>query len=44
VEGFCEHSNEPWGSIKVWEVLEYIYNWRLLKKDSVLAAEVAAGR
>jgi hypothetical protein len=22
VEGFCEHGNEPSGSIKYWEVLE----------------------
>jgi hypothetical protein len=22
VEGFCEHGNEPSGSIKCWEVLE----------------------
>jgi hypothetical protein len=22
VEGFCEHGNEPPGSIKCWEVLE----------------------
>jgi hypothetical protein len=32
VEGSCEHGNEPSGSIKRWEVLEQLYNWRLLKK------------
>jgi hypothetical protein len=25
---------EPSGSIKCWEVLEYLQNWRLLKKGS----------
>jgi hypothetical protein len=34
VEGSCEHGNEPSGSIKCWEVLEQMHNWRLLKKDS----------
>jgi hypothetical protein len=32
VEGSCEHCNEPPGSIKCWEVLEGLHNWRLLKK------------
>jgi hypothetical protein len=31
VEGSCEHSNEPLGSINWWEVLEYLHNWQLLK-------------
>jgi hypothetical protein len=22
VEGSCEHGNEPWGSIKIWEFLK----------------------
>jgi hypothetical protein len=35
VEGSCEHGNEPSGSIKCWEVLESLDNWRLLKKASV---------
>jgi hypothetical protein len=30
----CEHGNEPSGSIKCWEILERLQNWRLLKKDS----------
>jgi hypothetical protein len=34
VEGCCEHGNEPSGSIKCWEVLEWLHNWRLLKKSS----------
>jgi hypothetical protein len=34
VEGSCEHGNEPSGSIKCWEVLEYVHNWQLLKKGS----------
>jgi hypothetical protein len=25
---------EPSGSIKAWEVLEWLHNWRLLKKGS----------
>jgi hypothetical protein len=35
VEGSCEHGNEPSGSIKCWEVLEWLHNWWLLKKGSV---------
>jgi hypothetical protein len=31
VEGSCEHGND---SIKCWEILEWLRNWRLLKKDS----------
>jgi hypothetical protein len=31
VEGPCEHGNEPSGSIKCWEILEWLSNWRLLK-------------
>jgi hypothetical protein len=34
VEGSCEHSNEPLGSIKCWEILEYLYNWWRLKNGS----------
>jgi hypothetical protein len=30
----CEHNNEPSGSIRCWEVLEWLHNWRLLKKGS----------
>jgi hypothetical protein len=35
VEGSCEHGNEPSGSIKCWEVLEWLHNCQLLKKGSV---------
>jgi hypothetical protein len=34
VEGPCEHGNEPSGSIKCWEILEWLCNWQLLKKGS----------
>jgi hypothetical protein len=31
VEGSCERCNEPSGSIKWWEVLEWLQNWPALK-------------
>jgi hypothetical protein len=31
---FCEHDNEPSGSIKCCEILEYLRNWMFLKKGS----------
>jgi hypothetical protein len=34
VEGSCEGGNEPSGSIKRWEVLEWLHNLLLLKKGS----------
>jgi hypothetical protein len=34
VEGSFERGNEPSGYIKFWEVLEYLNNWWLLKKES----------
>jgi hypothetical protein len=34
VEGSCEHGNEPSGSIKFWEFLEWLHNWQLLMKSS----------
>jgi hypothetical protein len=34
VEGSCEHGNEPSGSIKRWEFIEWLHNWQLLKEDS----------
>jgi hypothetical protein len=34
--GSYEHGNEPSGSIKLWEIVECLNDWRLLKKDSVL--------
>jgi hypothetical protein len=33
VGGSCEHGNEPSGSIKCWEILEYLSDWRLLMKN-----------
>jgi hypothetical protein len=32
--GSCERGNEPSGSIKCWEVPEWLHNWQLLKKGS----------
>jgi hypothetical protein len=32
--GTSEQGNELSGSIKCWEVLEWLHNWRLLKKGS----------
>jgi hypothetical protein len=34
VQGSSEHSYEPSGSIKCWEVLEYLHNWQFLKRCS----------
>jgi hypothetical protein len=31
----CEHGTELSGSIKCWEVLDWLRNWRLLRKGSV---------
>jgi hypothetical protein len=31
--GSCEHGNEPSGSIKCWEVLEWLHDW-FFKKGS----------
>jgi hypothetical protein len=28
---FCEHGNEPPGSITYWENLQWLRNWRLLQ-------------
>jgi hypothetical protein len=33
-DGTCEHSDEPLGSIKFWDILEQLRNLRLLKKCS----------
>jgi hypothetical protein len=38
VEGSCEHGNETSGSIKCWEVLEWLHNWQLLKSKFVVDA------
>jgi hypothetical protein len=35
----CKHGNEPSGSLKYWELLEWLHNWRLLKEGS--AAQVS---
>jgi hypothetical protein len=34
VEGSCEYSIEPSGSMKYWEVLEWLPNYWVLKKGS----------
>jgi hypothetical protein len=34
VEGSCEHGDKTSGSIKFWEVLEWLHNWRILEKGS----------
>jgi hypothetical protein len=34
VEGACKHGNEPSGSIKCLEILQWLSDWRLLMKDS----------
>jgi hypothetical protein len=34
VEGSCEYGNELSGSIKCWEILEWVSDWWVLKKDS----------
>jgi hypothetical protein len=34
MEGSCEHGNKPSGSVKFWEILEQLSDWRLLKRDS----------
>jgi hypothetical protein len=35
-ESSCENGNERSGSIKCWEVLEWLHNCQLLKKGSAL--------
>jgi hypothetical protein len=32
--GHREHGDEPSGSVKCWEVLEWLHNWQLLRKGS----------
>jgi hypothetical protein len=27
VESSCEYCNEPCGSIKCWEIVEWLHNW-----------------
>jgi hypothetical protein len=33
-QGSCERDSELSGSIKLWEVLDWLHNWQLLKKGS----------
>jgi hypothetical protein len=33
-QGSCEHGNEPSGSIKCSEFLEWLHSWQLLKRGS----------
>jgi hypothetical protein len=37
--GFCEHGNEPSGSIKGVEFLDYLSDYQLLKKGSAPCRE-----
>jgi hypothetical protein len=34
VEGSCEHGDEPSGSLKCWEVPDWLDNLQLLRKGS----------
>jgi hypothetical protein len=34
VEVFCEHGDEPSGSLKFWEFSEWLHNWQILRKGS----------
>jgi hypothetical protein len=43
VEGSCEHGIETSGTIKCWEVLEGLHNWRLLKQVSGPYGMVSTG-
>jgi hypothetical protein len=35
VEGSCEHGNKPLGSIKCWEIFEWLSDWRFRKNGSI---------
>jgi hypothetical protein len=35
LESPCESGNEPFDSVKYWEILEWLNNWWLLQKGSV---------
>jgi hypothetical protein len=41
VVGFCEHGNELSGSIICWEILEWLIDWRLIKKSPVPWCNIA---
>jgi hypothetical protein len=34
VEGSYDYDNKLLGSVKCWEILEQLHNWRLLEKGS----------
>jgi hypothetical protein len=42
VEGPCEHGNEPSGSIKCWDLFEWLNNWLLLKKGSAPRSQLTS--
>jgi hypothetical protein len=42
VEGFYEHGNELLGSIKCWDILEWLIDWRLLKTSMELVGQLIA--
>jgi predicted deacylase len=44
VEGSCGHGNELSGSIKCWEVLEWLHNWQLLKKGYRVGENAVHGK
>jgi hypothetical protein len=33
-EGSCEHGDEPSGSLKFWEIPEWLHNWQFFRKGS----------
>jgi hypothetical protein len=35
LEGSCEPTNEPSGSIKYWEILEYLRNWGFSRRTQI---------
>jgi hypothetical protein len=43
VEGSYEHGNEPLGSIKSWEIVEWPSNWLFPKKGSALWSQLVRG-
>jgi hypothetical protein len=40
VKSSCEHGIEPSGSVKCWEVHQWLQNWQLLRKGAVGLSEV----
>jgi hypothetical protein len=41
VEGTCEHGNEPSGSIKCWEILEWLNSWQLAQKGKLVGSDTS---